>query len=175
MNHATELVEVFVTPGVPIDIDVNYPSQEGAAGRFVVKGPRHVRKTLQYVAQGIDDDEIDGGISPRSPVTLPEQVKKEAGIPLAATSFAFINPLPYFKRRLSRINLASDTWGFVFLLGGFAYFDDDNTIIGINALSIVPSPTVLHLIGPSTPTQAVTEVLGSLGRMADVVVDGLVD
>ena len=49
-----------------------------------------------------------------------KQAKVEAGIPLAATSFAFLHPLPYFRRRLTRINLARESWGFLFLLGGFA-------------------------------------------------------
>eukprot|EP00966_Prymnesium_polylepis_P064723 1501529-Prymnesium_polylepis.1 len=176
----TELVEVFVTPGINVDIEVRYPHNDSEgdtskAGTYIVKGPKHVVVTLQRIAQGIDNDDIDGVISPQNQVTLPNAIKREAGIPLSAASFAFINPLPYFKRRLSRINLAKESWGFVFLLGGFAYFDVDGRICGVNSLSIVPSPQVLHLIGPHPIPSQVEEHLSSRGRLADVVDDGLVD
>ena len=178
-----ELAEVFVAADLVIDLDVTYPDRAaavpGSAGRFVVRGPKHVLHTLSHVVQGSDDEgthgKIEGVISPICPVTLPEEIKKEAGIPAAATAFAFINPLTCFRRRLNRINLATELWGFVFLLGGFAYFDENGVIVGINALSIVPSEHALHLVGPHTGTEQAGQAMTKLGRMADVVVDGLTD
>ena len=172
-----EILDVFLFPDVGLDLKVDYPKDtEGSAGRFVVTGPKRKVDILRYVAEGIDDDgEIDGVISPMSPVTLPLEIKREVGIPDAATLFAFVYPLQYFKRRLHRINLATEPWGFAHLLGAFAYFDDDRTLLGVNALTIVPQQTVLHLVGPHKPLSVAVAAMNDLGRMAEVVVDGLLD
>jgi hypothetical protein len=172
-----EKLDMFVMPGIALDLEVKYPLNiEGTAGRFAVRGPPRKLAILKYVAQGIDDDgEIDGVVSPTKPITLPTEVKREAGIPLDATSFAFVYPLSYFKRRLHRINLAKEPWGFLHLLGGFAYFDEHRRLLGVNALTIVPQPNVLHLVGPYLPEGTSVDAMKSLGRMTDVVIEGLTD
>jgi len=45
----------------------------------------------------------------------------------------------------------------------------------VNALTIVPCPTCLHLIGPHRPLVTAVDAMNSLGRMAEVVIDGLID
>ena len=174
VSYQQEMLDIFILPNVGLEISTEYPEEDGAAGRFAVTGPARKLDILKTVAKGVDDDgTIDGDISPRSPVTLPLEIKREAGIPEASTWFAFIYPLSYFKSRLHRINLATDPWGFVHLLGGFAYFDDDYNLLGVNALTIVPSPTVLHLIGPFEPLKPACEQMHRLGRMKEVVIEGL--
>lgn len=171
-----EILDYFVYPNVGIELEVEYNLERGvgAAGRFMVRGPPHKVEVLKHVASGIDDDgTIDGAISPCSPVTLPVEVKREIGIPEASTQFAFVYPLTYFKARLHRINLATDPWGFLHLLGGFAYFDDDLVLLGVNALTIVPSPTALHLIGPFGLNQPACSAMNTLERMQGVVIEGL--
>ena len=53
---------------------------------------------------------------------------------MASAFFAFVYPLEYFKARLHRVNLATDPWGFVHLLGGFAYFDGAGKLLVINEI-----------------------------------------
>ena len=71
-----------------------------------------------------------------------------------AAGYDLFTPMPLaLSTGLHKINLAQEPWGFCFLLGGFAYFDDANALCGVNSLTIVPSPTVLHLIGPFAPLE----------------------
>ena len=171
-----EMVAVFIKPDVGLELKVTYSDSEDRAGKFVVTGPKRKLDILKYVAQGIDvDGEIDGVIGPMTPITLPDDVKESAGIPLPSTKFAFLYPLSYFKSRLYRINLAVESWGCVHLLGGFAYFDEFDNLLGVNALTIVPSSSVLHLFGPETPSQSNLQSMKDLGRMTEVVLDGLRD
>ena len=179
MVKPPEILDIFVHAGIGIDLDIRYNNAaEGSGGTFVVKGPPEKLGILQFVATGKHESrhtEIAGVVSPQTPVTLPAAVKIEAGIPVNATQFCFVAPLVYFRRHLHRFNLASNPWGFLHLLGGFAYFDDDNNVLGVNALTIIPSPTVLHMIGPYMPNQSAVAAIRDLGRMSDVVVDSLLD
>ena len=95
-----EMVAVFIKPDVGLELKVTYSDSEDRAGKFVVTGPKRKLDILKYVAQGIDvDGEIDGVIGPMTPITLPDDVKESAGIPLPSTKFAFLYPLSYFKSR----------------------------------------------------------------------------
>ena len=73
-----EMFDVFVMPDVGVDLEVKYPiAMDGAAGRFVVRGPPRKLAILKYVAQGIDDDgEIDGVVSPTKPHRLCANAEK---------------------------------------------------------------------------------------------------
>lgn len=118
---------------------------------------------------------ITGTISPRSPVTLPTLAKRDAGIPQEAQYFAFVYPLRNLKRRLHAINLAKEPWAFACVVGAFAYFDGEGQLLAVNALSIVPAPSVLRLVGPYPARQRATLEMAKNGRMDVVTIDGLLD
>ena len=95
-----EQMDLFILPDVGLQLNVHFPKDNDVtAGKFVVKGPPAKLAKIRKVAK--TNGEIEGVASPYSPVTLPDQVKSAAGIPLAATRFAFIYPLQDFRERKS--------------------------------------------------------------------------
>ena len=121
------------------------------------------------------DRAFEGITSPFSPVTLPPEVKREAGIPEAATHFAFVYPLSgEAEKQLDRnIDLAENPWAFALLIGGFLYFGPDEDLLAVNALTIMPSPAVLHLVGPYPPNKDAMAAMSTQGRMCEVSLDGM--
>lgn len=135
-----EIMDLFIQPDVKLDLQVSYPTSTTmsrrhilpvmSAGRYAVKGPAkavNILATLRKQAAnsaGSSTDEFEGFISPKSGVTLPDDVKRDAGIPLAASDFAFIYPLRAFRGQQDSINLAEHSWAFALLIGAFAYFDE---------------------------------------------------
>ena len=169
-----EIMSMYIMPDIGLELTVD-TSAEGA-GEFAVKGPKKKLDALLHVVQGLHGvSEIKGVLGPITPVTLPDDIKRQAGIPIPATKFAFLHPLKYFKSRQHRINLVINPWACVHLLGGFAYFDDEGKVLGVNALTIQPTASVLHLVGPSEPTREVVQAMDDLGRMTDVVIEGLIE
>lgn len=174
MESLGEIVSIYIMPNIGLDVSVEYDGE--GAGSFVVNGPKQKLDALMHVVQGLPGvDQIKGVVGPMTAVTLPDDIKLQAGIPLPATQFAFLHPLKYFKSRQHRINLVINPWSCVHLLGGFAYFDDDGKLLGVNALTIQPTASVLHLVGPTAPTSEVVQAMRDLGRMTDVVIEGLLD
>lgn len=170
-----EQMDLFILPDVDLELAVSYSrdaARKGHAGRFVITGP--VDSLVRIRKMVGRSGEISGVISPKNSVTLPEDVRRSAGIPLAATHFAFISPLADLKGRLEAVNLAQDPWAFACLLGGFAYFDGDS-LLAINAISIIPSTAVLHLAGPYRPRPRAGLAMESFGRVAPVTIDGLLE
>ena len=141
--------------------------------RYVLAGPSRKLGILQRLQES--KTSIEGVISPKNEVTLPPHIKKAAGIPLDATHFAFIYPLKMFKRNMHKINISQEPWAFALLLGGFAYFGAEGQLLAVNALTIVPSPAVLHIVGPYTANQSAALAMSRLGRMNPVSITGLLD
>ena len=91
--------------------------------------------------------EMEGFISPLSPVTVPAEARASAGIPMAAAAFAFVYPMSHLENALEKLNLANNPFGFLLLLGGFAYFDENHVLISSNALALIPSEQNLKMEG----------------------------
>ena len=203
-ERPTEMMDLFIVPDVALVLKTTYPDDPTKAGEFTVTGPPATLRKLQQISSGSSSrslleyathaasprksatarrgsttynagDPITGVISPKSEVTLSPEVKKDCGIPDAATHFAFVYPLRHLKRNLGAINLAKDQWGFAVIVGAFGYFDEQGTLLAVNALSIVPSPTVLHLVGPYAARQQPALQMTRMGRMSDITIDGLLD
>lgn len=195
IQRPKEIMDLFIVPGVELQMSVSYPTDPTKAGRFTVIGPPRALAILQVssiqgdavngkkstraivrAARGIAarrEVVISGVISPLSVVTLPNVVRRDAGIPQAATHFAFVYPLKHLKGRLHAINLTREPWAFAVIVGAYAYFDEAGTMLSLNALSIMPSPSVLHLVGPVTAYQQSALEMTKNGRMSDVTLDGL--
>ena len=188
--ESLENLDLFILPDVGLNLSVTYSNvtsgateggdsvqAAGGAGSFEVRGPPdRLSKICKVVgSENLVGGRVKGVISPKNSVTLPEEVKRAAGIPIAATYYAFVSPMKAFRQRLHRINLAQEPWAFACLLGAFAYFDDDGTLLAVNALTIVPAPAVLHLVGPYKPRLRASMTMERLGRMSPVTLDGLLD
>lgn len=171
----TEIMDLFIEPDVGLLLEHTAGASAEHAGRFAVSGPP-TKVAILRRALGDEPSDLSGVISPLSEITLPTAVKRDAGIPAEATHFAFVYPLKKFKRNeIARqaINLAENAWAFALLIGAFAYFGECGRLLCVNALTIVPSPAVLHLVGPYKPRQHAELEMMRLGRLAHVTIDGL--
>ena len=116
---------------------------------------------------------IEGLISPIAPITLPADSREVAGIPLEATSFCFAYPVAMMEDKLEKLNLADEPWGFFLLIGGFCYFDDAGKVVGVNALTLVPSRWIMEFDGPHRPSTNALKSLYRQERMCEVTLDAL--
>ena len=181
IHHPLELMDLFIAPNIGLNLCVTYDSQkpQSHAGRYVVQGPTKRLAVLHKILGISGSTEIEGVISPMAAVTLPPAVKVDAGIPLRATHFAFVYPLALLRGILDQlpVTLFTEPWIFGLILGSFAYFDEnadnDSALLAVNALTIVPSPAVLHLVGPYQPTQRTDLALTKLHRLNCVTANGL--
>ena len=79
------------------------------------------------------------------------------------------------EKRLAVLNLADETWAFLLLVGGFAFFDADRKLLAVSALTLVPSIWQLHFDGPFEPSAAAFTGMKDEGRMEAVTLDALED
>jgi len=179
LSKPKEVMDLFIEPNIGLQLAVEYKKGEfGAAGRYVLAGPPRVLKMLRKAGlEASKSGLLEGVISPKGNCSLPTAARQAASIPEAATNYAFVYPMRQFMemKTLTSINLSDEPWGFALLLGAFAYFSADGKLLAVNALTIVPSPAVLHLVGPYQARHSTTLALARLGRMRDVAVDGLRD
>ena len=78
-----------------------------------------------------------GRLSPRARLTLSKTDKRIANIPLAASSVAFVYPLPDLADALSLTDMAQPAVALI-SIGGYVYWDDAGNIVGVNSLSLGP-------------------------------------
>jgi len=121
-------------------------------------------------------EDLEGWLSPTSPLTLPPMIKKQAGIPEDARNYAFMYPPKGLAEILSqrdRQDSVSDDPDSESLqpiinkqgiesaaiLGGFAYFDKNYECICINALSLERSEHTLRFSGPFRVNQSACDEL----------------
>ena len=144
----TDSVVMSVIPNVELELDIQ-PSAPTSHGSFLVTGPARAISKLERI-DGYESSMLSGQLSPRHDVTLPPAAKQAAGIPLEASSYAFVYPMSRLQEGISalRLNLAVDSWAFVLLVGGFVYFGDAEQVIAVNALTVVESAASLTFVGP---------------------------
>jgi len=124
-----------------------------------------------------------GWMSPVSAVTLPKEIKKSVGIAGNATKFAYLHPpaglgdhinWEEFHPRTGKVlsdgeNVLSKTneWAipYIAIVGGYAYFDENNKVVCINALSLSETEFPLPLSGPFETTTEASEELQRLKRV----------
>jgi len=90
-------------------------------------------------------------LSPRAAVTVPMEFREGAGIPLNSYFFAFIYPStdPEVLEKVQTLtNKARQSWAFVLLIGGYAYYDESGKLISVNAIAFAETPQSLLLVGP---------------------------
>ena len=185
--NATDRVSLSVVPDVDIRIETSFaneapgtPSTPGkpklpplfTTGRYTIVGPPTVHQHLPPTDAASPHM---GSLSPIARVTLPPEAKAQAGIPLEATCFAFVHPLPKFEGSLKKLNMARHTWGFVLLVGGFVYLDDDHNVLQVNALTFAKTANALSLAGPYAPSAKALDALRAQRRMQPLAVGALAE
>ena len=175
-DDPADFIQLSVLPDVDLEllrVDSNAASDQGNPDSrtctFKVAGPDRPLEFLQALDLG--DAALQCKASPLSPVTVPTQHREGAGIPIDAASFAFI--YPWLSDKLSELNFARDSWAFVLLLGGFAYFSDDGELISVNALTLAPSDTGLMLVGPRAVTRTSLDIMLATQRMESITAPNL--
>jgi len=164
---------------------------------FTLVGPNSATKIIDDACKVIGHPEfaiggtmeLRGKMSPLSKVTLSTEAKEAVGIPADASHFAFAYPMDHVEDFFESFNLSAHPWAFFVLCGGFLYFnetctscDDSNSsredasrdsIVSINAISLVPSKHTLDLKGPFPSGKNFAEELDKTDRLAKVTIDAL--
>jgi len=140
-------------------------SADPSVSSVVVTGPP---RACDFVEQQGEGSSVIC-LSPKTLVTVPRKFRKGAGIPLKAQHFCFVYPTRSveLQQALSQLDLQREAWAFVMLIGGFAYFDAADQLLGVNAVTYsgAASGSALMLIGPSSCTQRGFESLYRQGRL----------
>ena len=144
-------------------------------GESCVVGPPEVLEQLKFLQSHIDTDmTLDRGpISPLHRVTLPPDSRELAGIPRDADFFVYLFALSDDASTAAQMGmdvkwLARNQWAHVLILGGFAYFDANQRLLAVNALSPAPSESGLVLQGAPPVSPKVLATLRQEGRIVDI-------
>ena len=150
-DPGADLLALSVLPGVSLTISASWAAGNTAAGVYNITGPKPHLETLAKLCGTVTpretSDSLRGVVSPPSAITVPREHRKGAGIPLSAANYCYIHPLDHLAEKLEKLKLAKNSWAFVLLTGGFAYFDEHMALLAINAIALAPSPTGLVLVG----------------------------
>ncbi len=155
----------------------------GAVGRYTMVGPRLKLEMLSHhmtpavledaLTQTVRLPTVTGSLSPLAEVNLPLEARAGAGVPPDASYFAFLYPADQDGDLLDDLDLESQSWGFLLLLGGFAYFDAQLHLVGVNAVTFNESPISLAFAGPYGASPAAIASLQGQQRMCRVTLDAL--
>jgi voltage-gated potassium channel Kch len=144
-------------------------------GECCVVGPPTVLEQLNLLQSRLDSDmTLDRGpISPLHRVTLPPDSRELAGIPRDADFFVYLFALSDDASTAEQMGmdvkwLARNQWAHVLILGGFAYFDANQRLLAVNALSPAPSASGLVLRGAPPVSPGALAALRQEGRMVDI-------
>lgn len=111
-------------------------------------------------------------VSPAAPVTLPDDIRREAHIPLGPNVF-FRWVYPFVKTRYSTAEIVgnldkSDPLIALALYGGYMYVDDNDQVIQVNGIK--PGPG-LFFDGPYKISQACFDFIQREGRFQECTVE----
>jgi hypothetical protein len=165
------------------DLSLRGTSQDGARsllGECCVVGPPDVLEQISLLQSRIETDlTLDRGpISPLHRVTLPPDSRELAGIPRDADFFVYLFALSDDASTATQMGmdvkwLARNQWAHVLILGGFAYFDANQRLLAVNALSPAPSTSGIVLLGAPPVSPGALAALRQDGRMVDVTVPNM--
>lgn len=141
-------------------------------GRF--KLDRTLSNTLEQV--GLPANEVVGLLSPLALVTVPQVARQPNGIPADGYRYAFSYPLSIAEEKLeecaTEIGLHNACHHFL-LVGGFIYFNEQDEIVQMNALSLTPSRMSLEFDGPNMCPEEAVSSMRAAGRLCKVTLDTL--
>ena len=189
-------MQLTVAVDVAIEVTVQSHSDSGSDGstqRYAVTGPPRQLNMLHGACCDATNNQcgvaVQGLLSPIAPIP-PDRIcsrRREAmGIPLLAKYFAFAYPGEFkatsadhesewqsIDKKLAKLNLADEMWGFFLLVGGFIFLDEERKVIAVNALTLVPSVNVMNFDGPCPASLEAINALQSRTRMAPITLEAL--
>ena len=154
------LIPPHNTGGLEIEVDL-YNNDTNTSIKYTIKN-NHDLSLLDHTK----DKTFSGFLSPINKITLPEAVKKLAGVPTEAKYFSFLHPpkglakvidwtscSPDLRRtRCNKRGEGPNTWGipYVAILGAYVYFDSNHNVLRVNAISLFENDSNcdLRLTGP---------------------------
>lgn len=176
---AVDYLEIFVQTHCGLEFDIQWGA-ERAAGTYTISGPRQVELLVDKLR--MSPAQLQGRLSPKSTIPVPEDEREGAGIPTHAEEFCYIHPLQSFSNllwpraadELRRIRHDSNTddamWIDAVLEGGFAYFvANDEKPVRVNAISLQQTSTEMVFRGERAEAQNVVDEMDRAGRLADIV------
>ena len=145
---------------------------------------------LEYTVQNIHDfplstnpKEMRGWLSPMRDVTFPLDVKQEAGIPGNATKFSYVYPPLGLADYIDWGKVSSfagktsinNKWAlpYVASFGAYAYFDNENVLLEVNAISLKKTDHELVFEGPFIATNEAYREVNDLNRYQSLYLDVL--
>eukprot|EP00929_Paragymnodinium_shiwhaense_P071885 TRINITY_DN36507_c0_g1_i1.p1 TRINITY_DN36507_c0_g1~~TRINITY_DN36507_c0_g1_i1.p1 ORF type:complete len:322 (-),score=44.89 TRINITY_DN36507_c0_g1_i1:216-1181(-) len=112
-------------------------------------------------------------LSPLHPITLDDETKKAANIPLRATSFAWTYPMVMEPGQ--QLPRGPSETSFV-QFGGYMYFDADFNIVATNSIQPAPLGTLGLMFGRAQPlSPQVVDTLTRQGRFQEITLQPLSD
>jgi hypothetical protein len=139
-----DLGELGINPGV--DVHLRSCITRGAVLRadedgYELTGPTPVVERLKRILGQSDVGNI-GFLAPRAQVNLDPASRREAGVPENAVSFRFVYPPRGMTGTISEAVVDEicrdglhESWLHFIILGGFAYYGGDGSLIQLNALT----------------------------------------
>ena len=168
-------LEYYGAQGPAYDPEAETDSQhQPSMGWYKMVGPATLLRKCDTPAP-------NGMLSPLCVINLPQEARREAGVPKDAKFFAFLYPQSEGHDQHKHLNLKEQPWAWLFLIGGFAYFDEQRKPVSINAYksahqpktqqrSADPALAPTHVFfGPTPVTAEATQALGSNGRLSLVM------
>lgn len=169
-------LQLGIMPNVPLQLSVT-PSTTRGAGTYSAVGPAEslelLRGLLASAAPADSARGVHGKISPISMITLSDENRAKASIPIDAKYYAYFYPPSDVPMDSVMDHLSSSPWLFFTMLGGFGYMDAAYRLIALNALTLLPSEASLTLAGPFEADTPFVGALQASGRMHTGVLDSL--
>jgi len=144
---------------------IHYNDIEEFLDHSIVNSKDFIEEFLDHSIVNSKDFFFEGVMSPTSPLTLSQDAKKSTGIPPDAKRYAFIHPPTDLASKLKTAKTELEKKIFAFsLLGAFIYFDENNEVLCVNALSHYKTQHKFSFAGPFEATVDATSEMRSLGR-----------
>jgi len=162
--------------------DFKYPWLPAESpGSYRIVGPERPVELLTKAACG-ELGRLCGRLSPVNKLMVPSAERAAGGIPQRAVSMCFVHPLAGAQEMLAKadLSMAKDSWAWIALFGGFAFFDASATLVGTRAIAVGPTgPSCrgggFSLSGPFEASAEALEALRAQGRMHPVTLAELRD
>jgi len=103
-------------------------------------------------------------------------VRKDVGISLQATHFAFLYPMDGMINLAKDLDIAGpDRWACALMFGGFAYFNRWGKLLHVNAITLLEEQNTvsLHLVGPFNGNDRFAVRMHEHGRQPIVTIEFL--
>ena len=176
-NQHGNPVALYIAPNCGLEISHDSSSQSAEFGsEYTLNNPEDfpLKKTPKVVK---------GWLSPLHKTTLPDDKREKAAVPKEAEQYCFVYPPVGLADHIdwqkvhSREPKNSDTnknmWALPYIasFGGYAYFDGDDNLLCINAITLKETKHILNFEGPFVATKDAYREINALNRYQSLYLD----